>query len=114
MFWLLLYLAHLGVVAFISVKLGRRRWGAEIGNRTEDFWPMYGMGAGAGGVVAVGWLFLFMKSTNQMIKVAVHGVCTYLAVISVFCFWDAEYFWGAAFAVGALLQFLYAMAVMDR
>ena len=75
---------------------------------------MYGMGAGAGGVVAFSWLHLLMRSTNQMIKVAVHGVSTYLAVISVFCFWDEEYFWGTAFAVAALLQFLYALAVMDR
>ena len=39
---------------------------------------------------------------------------TYLAVISVLCFWGEQFFWGVAFAIGAALQFLYVISVMDR
>ncbi|KAF5930514.1 hypothetical protein HYC85_031387 [Camellia sinensis] len=49
-----------------------------------------------------------------MMKFAVHILTTYLAVISVLCFWGEQFFWGVAFAVGAALQFLYIISIMDR
>eukprot|EP00897_Mesotaenium_endlicherianum_P001485 jgi/Mesen1/1364/ME000013S00859 len=112
--WLAAFLAHLAVVGYMCVHLGRRRWAAARHDETEDFWPMYATGAAIGAFLSWAWLYALVARTAAMVKVAVHGVCTYLAVIAVFCFWDKEYIWGIAFAVGALLQFLYAMAVMDR
>lgn len=38
-----------------------------------------------------------------MMKVSVHILTTSLAVVSVLCFWCRQFFWGGAFAVGALL-----------
>ncbi|CAA6658653.1 unnamed protein product [Spirodela intermedia] len=49
-----------------------------------------------------------------MLKISVHFLTTYLSVISVLCFWSKQFFWGIAFAVGATLQFLYVMSVLDR
>ncbi|GMP90578.1 hypothetical protein CsSME_00041637 [Camellia sinensis var. sinensis] len=49
-----------------------------------------------------------------MMKFVVHILTTYLAVISVLCFWGEQFFWGVAFAVGAALQFLYIISIMDR
>ncbi|XP_019096843.1 PREDICTED: uncharacterized protein LOC104766345 isoform X1 [Camelina sativa] len=49
-----------------------------------------------------------------MMKVYVHILTTYLAVVSVLCFWCRQFFWGGAFSVGALLQFLYVISLIDR
>ncbi|PKI61936.1 hypothetical protein CRG98_017662 [Punica granatum] len=49
-----------------------------------------------------------------MMKVSVHILTTYLAVIGVLCFWGERFFCGVAFAVGAALQFLYVISVIDR
>ncbi|KAL5064508.1 hypothetical protein RYX36_026245 [Vicia faba] len=49
-----------------------------------------------------------------MMKVSVHILTTYLAVISVLCFWAHQFFWGIAFAIGAALHFLYIISVINR
>ncbi|XP_020110608.1 CTL-like protein DDB_G0274487 isoform X3 [Ananas comosus] len=84
------------------------------GELTETFWPFYGAAAGVGAAIAGAWLALLGRRAGQMMKVSVHSLTTYLAVISVLCFWGKHFFWGVAFAVGALLQFLYVMSVLDR
>ncbi|OAY69934.1 hypothetical protein ACMD2_21494, partial [Ananas comosus] len=76
------------------------------GELTETFWPFYGAAAGVGAAIAGAWLALLGRRAGQMMKVSVHSLTTYLAVIS-------HFFWGVAFAVGALLQFLYVMSVLD-
>lgn len=116
----------MGLIGFALVVVGYNRF--EANNRipklaklsstdswhTEDFWPMYAVAGGTGAFLAWAFLGIFCLRTNQIIKVAVHSVTTYLAVIAVFCFWDKEYFWGLTFSIGASLQFLYAISVMDR
>lgn len=124
-FWLLIFLTHLGAFGFALVILGANRYYSTNrypklarfsgnGPQTQSFWPVYGVAAGTGAFLAWAMLGIFCVRTNQIIKVAVHSVTTYLAVIAVFCFWDKEIFWGLTFAIGALLQFLYAISVMDR
>ncbi|KAJ3679681.1 hypothetical protein LUZ60_017692 [Juncus effusus] len=81
---------------------------------TETFWPFYGAAAGAGLLVAWTWLALLGRHAGPMMRVSVHGLTTYLALVSVFCFWAAHFFWGVAFAVGAALQFLYILSVIER
>ncbi|WOL20077.1 CTL-like protein [Canna indica] len=81
---------------------------------TETYWPFYGVAGGAGALLAWAWLSLLGTHASQMMKVSVHGLTTYLAVISVLCFWTEHFLWGVAFAVGAALQFLYVMSVLDR
>ncbi|KAJ4906452.1 Choline transporter-like protein [Raphanus sativus] len=74
---------------------------------TEDYWPLYAV---AGGIcVFIGWVWSLLLGSyaNEMMKVSVHILTTYLAVVSVLCFWCRQFFWGGEFAVGALLQFLY-------
>ncbi|KAA8529193.1 hypothetical protein F0562_034008 [Nyssa sinensis] len=81
---------------------------------TEDFWPLYAVAGGVGTVLGWIWLLLLGSRANQIMKVSVHILTTYLAVISVFCFWGEQFFWGVAFAIGAALQFLYVISVIDR
>ncbi|CAL9170320.1 uncharacterized protein LOC135593157 isoform X1 [Musa acuminata AAA Group] len=81
---------------------------------TETYWPFYGVAGGAAVLLAWAWLSLLGSRASQMMKVSIHGLTTYLAVISVLCFWTEHFFWGVAFAVGAALQFLYVMSVLDR
>ncbi|KAJ3709215.1 hypothetical protein LUZ61_012924 [Rhynchospora tenuis] len=81
---------------------------------TETFWPFYGVAAGIGLVVAWSWLALLGRHAELMMRVSVHGLTTYLAVVSVFCFWSHHFFWGVTFAVGAALQFVYLLSVFDR
>lgn len=81
---------------------------------TEDYWPLYAVAGGVGTFLGWSWLLLLGSSANQMMKVSVHILTTYLAVISVFCFWAKQFFWGVAFAIGAALQFLYLISVLDR
>ncbi len=83
-------------------------------DKTEFYWPMYATAAAIGSVLAWLWLSLLCLRADQMVKIVVHSVTTYLAVIAVFCFWHIQIFWGIVFAVGAFVQFLYSMSVMDR
>lgn len=81
---------------------------------TEDYWPLYAVAGGAGTILGWSWLLLLGSRGSQMMKVSVHILTTYLAVISVLCFWAEQFFWGVAFAIGAALQFLYIISVIDR
>lgn len=125
--WLVLFLGLMGFVGYVSITLGLKRWtpspsgsspeagaASSSGYSTIDFWPMYLVGEAIACFLAYALLSLLALYTNPMLKIFVHGLTTYLAVISVFCFWDKAYFWGAFFALGALLQFAYAIAVVDR
>lgn len=138
LFWLFVFVLHvLGFGAFLFV-LGMNRFGkadrlnidrftnitaaapAAGGEDlpgpelTEKFWPLFGVAGAVGTVLACSWLALMGSRTGQMMKVSVHILTTYLAVISVLCFWGEHFFWGVSFAVGAALQFLYVMSVLDR
>ncbi|KAF5940213.1 hypothetical protein HYC85_021380 [Camellia sinensis] len=81
---------------------------------TEDYWPLYAVAGGIGTVLGWIWLLLLGSRANQMMKFAVHILTTYLAVISVLCFWGDQFFCGVAFAIGAAFQFLYVISVIDR
>lgn len=127
-FWLLIFLLHLLAVAFILSLIGLNRYqkpdrfnidrftnittynNVKSELVTETFWPMYGATGGVGIVVAWAWLGMVEK----VMKVSVHGLSTYLAVMSVLCFWGKFFFWGVAFAIGGGLQFVYVMSVLDR
>lgn len=129
-FWLAVFVLHIVVLGLVMGVLGlngfRRadrlnldkltnRNDAEVSeDTTEEFWPIYGTAGGIGTVVAWAWLSILCHKGNQMMKIAVHSTTTYLAVVSVFCFWIQQIFWGIACAVGAALQFLYVISVMDR
>ncbi|CAI7753134.1 unnamed protein product [Closterium sp. NIES-53] len=129
--FLVLFVACLVGTGYASVRIGCSRWtipppsnsssnsggansGAQIDHSTKEFWPVLMVAAAvalAAGTVLLQLLFFY---TNMAIKVVVHVLTTYIAVVSVFCFWDKEYFWGIFFAIGAVLQFVYAIAVVDR
>eukprot|EP01018_Ginkgo_biloba_P036335 Gb_26688 [translate_table: standard] len=129
-FWLCIFIIHLAGLGFLLAVLGVNRFkkvdrlkidrfthkiiDQNNAGQTETYWPLYAVAGGIGSVLAWAWLSLLCTRANQMMKVSVHSVTTYLAVISVFCFWDKQIFWGIAFAIGAVLQFLYVMSVMDR
>lgn len=81
---------------------------------TEHYWPMYAVAGGVGTALGCAWLLLLGSRANQMMKFTVHILTTYLAVISVLCFWGEQFFWGVVFAIGAALQFLYIISVIDR
>jgi hypothetical protein len=81
---------------------------------TEDYWPMFGLGGGVGTVLGWAWLLLLGFQANHMMKISVHILTTYLAVVSVLCFWSEHFLWGVTFAIGAALQFLYVISVIDR
>lgn len=128
-FWLGIFLIHLIGLGFLLGVLGLNRFERE--NRlnidkftsrfsenqsglTETYWPLYAAAGGVGTVLGWSWLLLLGSQATQMMKVSVHILTTYLAVISVLCFWAGQIFWGVAFAIGALLQFLYVVSVVDR
>ncbi|XP_038707660.1 CTL-like protein DDB_G0274487 isoform X2 [Tripterygium wilfordii] len=81
---------------------------------TETYWPLYALAGGVGTVLSWIWLLLLGSTAKQMMKVSVHILTTYLAVVSVLCFWSEQFFWGVTFAIGAALQFLYVISVVDR
>ncbi|WOL06592.1 CTL-like protein [Canna indica] len=143
-FWLAVFLLHLLAFGFVLTLLGLNRFSradrlnidrftnitgggnsslatvvqyqrqsgrAEL---TETYWPFYGVAGAAGVILAWAWLLLLGSQASQIMKVSVHSLTTYLAVISVLCFWTKHIFWGVIFAVGAALQFLYVMSVLDR
>ncbi|PKA62716.1 hypothetical protein AXF42_Ash018924 [Apostasia shenzhenica] len=100
--------------AAVSAAAAEGDDGSPRSELTETFWPLYGMAGGVGTVVSWGWLVLMGSWAGQLMKLSVHFLTTYLAVISVLCFWGELFFWGVAFGVGAALQFLYVMSVLDR
>ncbi|XP_010265211.1 PREDICTED: CTL-like protein DDB_G0274487 [Nelumbo nucifera] len=128
-FWLGIFTVHLIGLAFVLSVLGINRFKKadrlnidRYTNRilenqaglTETYWPLYAVAGGVGTVLGWVWLSLLGSRANQMMKVSVHILTTYLAVISVLCFWGEQIFWGIAFAIGAGLQFLYVVSVIDR
>lgn len=128
-FWLVVFVLHLILVGFVLGVLGFNRFKHKnrlnidqytmgfLENQpglTEDFWPLYALGAGIGIVLGWSWLLLLGSCANGLMKVPVHILTTYLAVISVLCFWGKQFFWGVLFAIGAALQFLYVISVIDR
>ncbi|KAL0327030.1 UNVERIFIED_CONTAM: CTL-like protein DDB [Sesamum angustifolium] len=127
-FWLLIFMAHLIVVGFVLGVFGLNRFKQPdrlnidrytmgfLENKdglTEDYWPLYAVASGVGAVLGWTWLLLLGSRANQIMKFSVHILTTYLAVISVLCFWVEQFFWGVAFAIGAALQFLYVISVID-
>ncbi|KAL2996231.1 hypothetical protein AAZX31_10G262400 [Glycine max] len=128
-FWLGIFLIHLIGMGFLMGVLGLNRFERE--NRlnidkytsrfsenesglTETYWPLYAAAGGVGTFLGWSWLLLLGFQATQMMKVSVHILTTYLAVISVLCFWAGQIFWGVAFAIGASIQFLYVISVIDR
>lgn len=128
-FWSIVFMIHLISVGFVLVVLGLNRFKKSnrlqidkytntiMENRvglTEDYWPLYALAGGVGSLLGWTWLFLLGSFANYVMKISVHILTTYLAVISVLCFWGQLFFWGVAFAIGAGLQFLYVISVIDR
>ncbi|KAJ8774557.1 hypothetical protein K2173_017003 [Erythroxylum novogranatense] len=128
-FWLGIFLLHMVVLGLFLTVLGANRFhksdrfnidrftsGSAESSRvfTEDYWPMYAVAAGVGALLGWASLLLLGSRANQMMKISVHILTTYLAVLSVFCFWTEHFFWGVVFAIGAALQFLYVISVVDR
>ncbi|KAF5444483.1 hypothetical protein F2P56_033611 [Juglans regia] len=128
-FWLAVFMIHLVVMGFSLVVLGLNRFektdrlnidkytnGSMEQHKglTENYWPMYAVAGGVGTALGCTWLFLLGSHANVMMKVSVHILTTYLAVISVLCFWGELFLWGVVFATGAALQFLYVISVIDR
>ncbi|KAK8511863.1 hypothetical protein V6N13_029441 [Hibiscus sabdariffa] len=128
-FWLAIFIIHLILLGVVLAALGLNRfrtadrlnidrytsryWENSNG-LTETYWPKYAVAGGIGTVLGCLWLLLLGSRAKQMMKVSVHILTTYLAVISVLCFWCEQFFWGVAFATGAAVQFLYVISVIDR
>ncbi|KAK3041258.1 hypothetical protein RJ639_001360 [Escallonia herrerae] len=128
-FWLGIFVMHLILLGLVLGVLGLNRFRKQdrlnidkytagfLENQaglTEDYWPLYAVAGGVGTVIGWTWLLLLGSRATQMMKVSVHVLTAYLAVISVLCFWGEQVFWGVAFAIGAGLQFLYVISVIDR
>ncbi|VFQ83439.1 unnamed protein product [Cuscuta campestris] len=128
-FWLVIFLLHVIVVGMALGVFGFNRFKEKdrlkidrytmlfLDNReglTEDYWLLYAVAAGVATALGWAWLLLLGSQATQMMKFSVHILTTYLAVISVLCFWWTQIFWGIAFAIGAALQFLYVISVIDR
>uniref|UniRef100_A0A0C9QTX0 Choline transporter-like protein n=1 Tax=Wollemia nobilis TaxID=56998 RepID=A0A0C9QTX0_9CONI len=123
-FWLFIFVMHLIGLGFVLFVLGANKFqndGSKLDRftgsgqgRTEQYWPLYALSGGLGVVLAWASLLLLCTRANQITKLSVHGLTTYLAVVSVLCFWDKQIFWGIAFAIAAVLHFMYVMSVMDR
>lgn len=129
LFWLAIFVIHLIALSFILAVFGINRfqktdrlnidqytvkWVKNKAELTETYWPFYGLAGGIGAVLGWIWLMLLGSKANQMMKIAVHFLTTYLAIISVFCFWGHQIFWGVGFAVGATVQLLYVLSVIER
>ncbi|QHO43753.1 CTL-like protein [Arachis hypogaea] len=128
-FWSGMFVIHLIGFGFVLVVLGLNRFKKK--NRldidkytyrfmenqaglTEDYWPVYAVAGLVGTALGCCWLSLLGSCATLMMKVSVHILTTYLAVISVLSFWAEQVFWGVAFAIGACLQLLYVISVIDR
>lgn len=48
---------------------------------TDDYWPLYAVAGGVGTALGWSWLLLLGSRAIQMMKVSVHILTTYLAVI---------------------------------
>ncbi|GAV59174.1 Choline_transpo domain-containing protein [Cephalotus follicularis] len=88
-------------------------WEHRVG-LTENYWPKYAVAGGVGTILGWTWLLLLGSMASHMLKISVHILTSYLAVISVLCFWCEQFFWGVTFAIAATFQFLYVMSVIDR
>ncbi|KAK9934788.1 hypothetical protein M0R45_021918 [Rubus argutus] len=128
-FWLGIFMIHLILVGGALAVLGLNRYKKSdrlnldrftknyLENQrglTENYWPLYALAGGVGTVLGSTWLLFLGSQANHMMKIAVHILTTYLAVISVLCFWMEQFFWGVAFAIGAAMLFLYVLAVINR
>ncbi|PIA63565.1 hypothetical protein AQUCO_00201123v1 [Aquilegia coerulea] len=128
-FWLGIFIIHLISLGAILGVLGINRfqkadrldidrfttkWVKNKKHLTETYWPFYAAAAGVGTFLGGIWLSLLGSKANQMMKISVHILTTYLAVISVFCFWGHQILWGVVFAIGATLQLLYVISVIER
>ncbi|VVA98697.1 unnamed protein product [Arabis nemorensis] len=128
-FWSAIFVIHLICLGFVLAVLGLNRFRRSdrlnidrytqgfLENHkglTEDYWPLYAVAGGIGVFISWIWSLLLGSYANEMMKVSVHILTTYLAVVSVLCFWCRQFFWGGAFAIGALLEFLYVISVIDR
>ncbi|CAL1392798.1 unnamed protein product [Linum trigynum] len=127
-FWSGIFSVHLIGIGFALVMLGFNKFrgknrfhldiyhgdGSHGWGYTEDYWPIYALAGGIGTLLGWAWLLMLGSFANQMMNIAVHILTTYLAVISVLCFWSEQFFWGVTFAIGAGLQFLYVISVIDR
>ncbi|KAL2488483.1 Plasma-membrane choline transporter family protein [Forsythia ovata] len=127
--WMLIFLAHLIVIGLALVVFGLNRFRKKdrlnidrytvghlenMDGLTEDFWPLYAVAGGVGIFLGWTWLLWFGSHANQVMKFSVHLLATYLAVISVLCFWGKQLLWGFAFGIAAAFQFLYVISVIDR
>ncbi|RXH79334.1 hypothetical protein DVH24_040481 [Malus domestica] len=128
-FWLGVFLIHLILVGCALTVLGTNRFKKTdrlnidrytqrfLENErglTENYWLLYALAGGVGTLLGWTWLFFLRSQATHMMKVAVHILTTYLAVISVLLFWMEQFFWGVAFAIGAVLQFMYVLSIVDR
>ncbi|XP_047314182.1 CTL-like protein DDB_G0274487 [Impatiens glandulifera] len=128
-FWSAIFLLHSTAIGCVLAVLGLNRFRKKdrlnidkytmgfLENQaglTEDYWPLYAVAGGVGTFLGCIWLLLLGSRAIQMVKVSVHILTTYLAVISVLCFWSHQIFCGVGFAIGAGLQFLYVISVIDR
>ncbi|KAM1170254.1 hypothetical protein ACFX2G_021153 [Malus domestica] len=128
-FWLGVFLIHLVLVGCALIVLGINRFKKTdrlnidrytqrfLENQrglTENYWLLYALAGGVGTLLGWTWLFFLRSQANHMMKFAVHILTTYLAVISVLLFWMEQFFWGVAFAIGAVLQFMYVLSIVDR
>nr|XP_043624963.1 CTL-like protein DDB_G0274487 [Erigeron canadensis] len=128
-FWLGIFLLHLIVAGLALGVLGLNRFRKKdrlnidqytdrfLENQpglTEDYWPLYAIAGAISTVIGWAWLLLLGSRSDQMMRVSVHILTTYLAVLSVLCFWGKFVFWGIAFAMCSGLQFLYILSVIDR
>ncbi|GAA0186903.1 secondary carrier transporter [Lithospermum erythrorhizon] len=128
-FWFILFAFHFIFAGLILGVLGLNRFRKKdrlnidrytMSNRedeptlTEDYWAFYVVAGAVGVLLGCTWLLLLGSRANDIMKFGVHILTTYLAVIGVLCFWDEHFFWGVAFAIGAVLQFLYVISVIDR
>ncbi|XP_071735653.1 uncharacterized protein [Rutidosis leptorrhynchoides] len=129
-FWLGVFLLHLIIVGFALGLIGYNNFRkkdrlniehhmffeihVEIQDLTEDYWRLYAIAAASSTAIGWIWLLLLGSYSDLMMRVSVHILTTYLAVLSVLCFWRKSVFLGVTFAIGSGLQFLYIISVIDR
>ncbi|GAQ80755.1 hypothetical protein KFL_000610330 [Klebsormidium nitens] len=113
--WAGLFLGHLGLIGWALVVWGKMRFdGPDRHSQTTTYWPQYGGAAGLGIVLTWAWLWLFRRCSADMIKMSVHSVSTFGAVLSVLLFWNHSPLWGIGFAAGAAVAFVFSFTVTDR